>query len=34
MATVLSFPREVFVFVDETGSDARNYIGKIKLNYT
>jgi len=26
MATVLSFPREMLVFVDETGSDARNYI--------
>ena len=26
MATVLSFPREMFVFIDETGSDARNYI--------
>ena len=28
MATVLSFPREMFVFVDKTGSDARNYIRK------
>ncbi len=28
MATALSFPREAFVFVDETGSDARNYIRK------
>jgi len=26
MATVLSFPREMLVFVNETGSDARNYI--------
>jgi len=26
MATVLSFPREMLVFVDETGSDACNYI--------
>ena len=26
MATVLSFPREMLVFVDETVSDAHNYI--------
>ena len=28
MAQVLSFPREFFVWVDETGSDARTYAGK------
>lgn len=26
MATILCFPREMLVFVDEIGSDARNYI--------
>ena len=28
MAQALSFPREFFVWVDETGSDARNYMRK------